>query len=64
MVVDGASSHKSKDLVVPENMSLIFLPPIRIIILKIYIRPLWVYDAGSKPFKYDYFSAGWYHVKP
>ncbi len=27
MVVDGASSHKSKDLVVPGNMSLILLPP-------------------------------------
>lgn len=27
MVLDGASSHKSKDLVVPENMSLVLLPP-------------------------------------
>ncbi len=27
MVVDGASSYKSKDLVVPGNMSLILLPP-------------------------------------
>jgi len=27
MVVDGASSHKSKDLNIPENVSLIFLPP-------------------------------------
>ena len=27
MVVDGASSHVSKDLVVPENMRLIRLPP-------------------------------------
>ena len=27
MVVDGASSHKSKDLMVPGNMSLILLPP-------------------------------------
>ncbi len=27
MIVDGASSHKSKDLVVPENVRLIGLPP-------------------------------------
>ena len=27
MVLDGASSHKSKDLVIPENMSLVLLPP-------------------------------------
>ena len=27
MVVDGASSHVSKDLVVPENMRLLRLPP-------------------------------------
>ncbi len=27
MVVDGASSHKSKDLVVPANIALIGLPP-------------------------------------
>lgn len=27
MVVDGASSHKSKDLIVPENMRLLKLPP-------------------------------------
>jgi transposase len=27
MVVDGASSHKSKDLVIPDNLSLIVLPP-------------------------------------
>jgi transposase len=27
MIVDGASSHKSKDLVVPENVRLIALPP-------------------------------------
>lgn len=27
MVVDGASSHKSKNLNVPENVALIFLPP-------------------------------------
>jgi transposase len=27
MVLDGASSHKSKDLVIPENMSLVRLPP-------------------------------------
>lgn len=27
MVVDGASSHRSKDLVVPENISLVRLPP-------------------------------------
>jgi len=27
MVVDGASSHKSKDLVIPENVALVFLPP-------------------------------------
>lgn len=27
MVVDGASSHKSKDLDIPENIALVFLPP-------------------------------------
>lgn len=27
MVVDGASSHKSKDLKIPKNVSLLFLPP-------------------------------------
>jgi transposase len=27
MVLDGASSHKSKDLNVPENVSLVLLPP-------------------------------------
>ena len=27
MVVDGASSHKSKDLVIPENVALVLLPP-------------------------------------
>jgi len=27
MVVDGASSHVSKDLVVPENVRLLRLPP-------------------------------------
>jgi transposase len=27
MVVDGASSHKSKDLVIPSNVALILLPP-------------------------------------
>ena len=27
MVLDGASSHKCKDLVVPENITLVFLPP-------------------------------------
>jgi transposase len=27
MVVDGASSHKSKDLRIPENVSLVLLPP-------------------------------------
>lgn len=27
MVVDGASSHKSKDLKVPENVALVLLPP-------------------------------------
>ena len=27
MVVDGASSHKSKDLVIPHNMALVRLPP-------------------------------------
>lgn len=27
MVVDGASSHRSKDLVIPENVALIRLPP-------------------------------------
>lgn len=27
MVVDGASSHKCKDLVIPDNIALIFLPP-------------------------------------
>jgi len=27
MVLEGASSHKSKDLVVPHNISLILLPP-------------------------------------
>lgn len=27
MILDGASSHKSKDLVVPHNVSLILLPP-------------------------------------
>lgn len=27
MVLDNASSHKSKDLKVPKNMSLVFLPP-------------------------------------
>ena len=27
MVVDGASSHRSKDLVIPENKALIRLPP-------------------------------------
>ena len=27
MVLDGASSHKGKELMVPENISLVFLPP-------------------------------------
>jgi transposase len=27
MILDGASSHKSKDLVIPENVSLVLLPP-------------------------------------
>jgi len=27
MVLDGAPSHRFKDLVVPENMRLVFLPP-------------------------------------
>jgi transposase len=27
MVLDGASSHKSKDLTVPQNVSLVLLPP-------------------------------------
>lgn len=27
MVLDGAPSHRCKDLVVPENMRLVFLPP-------------------------------------
>ena len=27
MVLDGASSHKSKELTIPDNMSLISLPP-------------------------------------
>jgi transposase len=27
MVVDGASSHRSKDLVIPENVALVRLPP-------------------------------------
>ena len=27
MIVDGASSHKAKDLVVPENIRLVPLPP-------------------------------------
>ena len=27
MVVDGASSHKSKELEIPKNISLVFLPP-------------------------------------
>lgn len=27
MILDGASSHKSKDLIVPENIALILLPP-------------------------------------
>jgi transposase len=27
MVLDGAPSHKCKDLVVPENITLVFLPP-------------------------------------
>ena len=27
MVLDGASSHKSKDLIIPENVSLVLLPP-------------------------------------
>jgi len=27
MVLDGASSHKSKELKVPENVSLVLLPP-------------------------------------
>ena len=27
MIVDGASSHKSKDLSIPKNISLIYLPP-------------------------------------
>jgi transposase len=27
MVLDGASSHKSKDLAIPENVSLVLLPP-------------------------------------
>lgn len=27
MIVDGASSHKSKELEVPQNVSLVFLPP-------------------------------------
>ncbi len=27
MVLDGASSHRAKDLATPENMTLIFLPP-------------------------------------
>ena len=27
MILDGASSHKSKDLIIPDNISLVFLPP-------------------------------------
>ena len=27
MVLDGASSHKRKDLKIPENINLVFLPP-------------------------------------
>jgi len=27
MVLDGASSHKCKDLIIPENITLVFLPP-------------------------------------
>jgi transposase len=27
MVVDGASSHKGKDLIIPSNVALILLPP-------------------------------------
>jgi transposase len=27
MVVDGASTHKAKDLIIPNNITLIFLPP-------------------------------------
>ncbi|SLM18774.1 transposase (fragment) [uncultured spirochete] len=27
MVLDGASSHRSKDLVIPENVALMQLPP-------------------------------------
>jgi transposase len=27
MVLDGASSHKSKDLKIPKNLALVFLPP-------------------------------------
>ena len=27
MVLDGASSHKSKDLMIPENVALVLLPP-------------------------------------
>ena len=27
MVLDGASSHKSKDLMIPKNVCLVFLPP-------------------------------------
>jgi hypothetical protein len=27
MIVDGASSHKGKELIVPKNMDLIILPP-------------------------------------
>jgi transposase len=27
IVLDGASSHKSKDLMLPENISLVLLPP-------------------------------------
>ncbi|MDD5095644.1 MAG: transposase [Dehalococcoidia bacterium] len=27
MVLDGASSHKGKELPVPENIALVFLPP-------------------------------------
>jgi transposase len=27
MVLDGASTHKSKDLIIPSNVSLIILPP-------------------------------------
>jgi transposase len=27
MVLDGASSHKCKELKIPENVSLVFLPP-------------------------------------